>query len=153
VLIRPATYEDSFAILSLWEAMYKEMKLRPSMRLEYTNPKNVFHKIVVRIEQQEWRVIVAEDAGELVGFMMSFLRWPAYNPCHKIGFAEALYVHPAYRGSSIYKDLINDSIKHHEKDDMMKEMEFMSVYDDRMIQFYARLGFEPVQVIYRKKEV
>ena len=149
--IRIATWLDAQNITVLWGKMYLEILTRPAMRLEYANLKNFFLKLLVRMDSPEWHVIVAEDDGEIVGFMMSLLQWPPYNPCHIIGFIEALYLEPEYRGNGLYKELLKEGTEWGEKN-KMKEIEFVSPYDPVKIEFYNRMGFEPVQVVYRQKE-
>ena len=149
--IRIATWLDAQRIAVLWGKMYLEILTRPAMLLEYANLKNFFLKLLVRMDSPEWHVIVAEDDGEIIGFMMSLIQWPPYNPCHVIAFTEALYVEPDYRDNGLYKKLIQESMEWGKKN-KVQEKEFVSPYNQVMIDFYDRMGFAPVQVVYRQKE-
>lgn len=157
MLIRPATWRDAERITDLFGKMHKEIDLTPALREENHNPENVFINIITRIKLPSWHIVVAEDndaTGDVykrvVGFMMSELRWPRYNPCYLIGSVEALYVEPEYRGQGLYVRLVENSVAWG-KANNMKEVEFVSSYEPRIMSFYDKLGYVPVQVGYRAK--
>ncbi len=151
MLIRPATWRDAERITDLFGKMHDEIDLTPALREENNSPENVFINIIARIKLPSWHIVVADAGQDVVGFMMSELRYPRYNACHVIGFVEGLYMEPDYRDGSYYLRMIEDSIAWG-KANNMKEPEFISSYEPRIMNFYDNLGYVPVQVIYRAKK-
>ncbi len=150
MLIRPATWRDAERITDLFGKMHDEIDLTPALREENNSPENVFINIIARIKLPSWHIVVAEEEGKIIGFMMSELRWPRYNACYLIGSVEALYVEPEYRGRGVYVGMIENSVVWG-KANNMKEVEFVSSYEPRIMSFYDKLGYAPVQVGYRAK--
>lgn len=156
MLIRPATWHDAERITDLFGKMHDEIDLTPALREENRHPENVFINIVTRIKLPNWHIVVAEDDGKIIGFMMSEIHWPRYNPCYLIGSVEALYVEPECRGSAllgspIYARMLEDSAAWG-KANNVREVEFVSSYEPRIMSFYDKLGYVPVQVGYRAKK-
>ena len=163
MLIRPATWRDTERITDLFGKMCDEIAPTPAIREEYNSPENIFLNIAARIKLPAWHIVVIENVPrihetdpygvnkKIIGFMMSELRWPRYNNCHVIGAVEALYVVPAHRGNGLYARMIEDSVVWGAKNNV-REIEFVSSYEPHIMNFYDKLGYRPVQVVYRKKE-
>lgn len=151
IAYRKATVWDTGKICILWAKMHVEVDTFPAIKKEYADLKSFFLKLAYRIESKDWFVYIAEEDKKIAGFIMSYVHWPLYNQCHIVGTCEALYVEPEYRGQNIYKQLINDSIEWAEKNEA-KEIEFFGVFDKQMITFWDRYGFQPVQIIYRRRK-
>ena len=151
MIYRDATVWDATEITRLWGLMHLEIDKRPSVRKEYADLKTFFINLIVRIEHPDWIVLVAEEEKRIIGFIMGVVHWPEYNHCHKVGTCEALYVEQDYRHNGIHDILIAKII---EKGNERKvfEYEFIGTYEPTLIKFWDKLGFEPVQIIYRQKE-
>lgn len=151
MIYRNATIWEAEEITNLWIRMHDEIDKHPAIREEYNDPENLFIHMVTRIKHTNWIVMVAVADENIVGFIMGFLRWPDYNPCHMIGTCEALYVVPEYRHDGIHKGLMEASIAD-AKGKNVTQFEFIGSYDPGLIRFWDKLGFEPVQIVYRQKE-
>lgn len=152
-MIRQATWLDAYAVSLMWGKMIEEITTRLAMRKEASNIKNFFLRLLVKMEAPDWRVLVAEEPdGTLMGFIMGYVHFPLYHDCHRIGTCEALYVVPESRGQKLHQTLIDELITWAKKNEAT-EFEFLTSYDPKMIRFYDDLGYEPVQVVLRQKEV
>jgi len=150
-MIRKANVFDANELTKMWDAMYKEVIPRASMREEYNNLTSLFINMVARIESPEWAVVIYEVDGNIAGFVMSRIKYPQYNHCHVVGECEVLYIYPEYRNNGIHKKLLDESIEWG-KANNATQFEFSGPYDESRIKFWDKLGYEPVIVTYRQKE-
>ncbi len=149
-MIRRAAWTDSLHLTSLWEKMKKETISNRALMKE-CDPESYFRHLVARMLNEDWYIYIAEEKNEIVGFLTAFLHWPNYGRAHIIGTVEDIYVLPEHRGDDLYKELIAVAVAAG-RERGMKEMEFQSTNDAKMIRLYRQIGFEPVFVTYRQKE-
>jgi len=152
MIIRPATVWDAENITKLWSQMYKEITTNASLLEEVGSDETLFISVVTRTKLPDWCILVAEENNEIFGFMMALARWPDYSNCHVIGHVEALYVVPEKRGTGLYNSLIEKMYEWGDSKNI-NHVQFMSKNDPKIQKLYSHLGYEPVQFIYRKKEV
>jgi GNAT superfamily N-acetyltransferase len=152
MIIRPATVWDADKIANLWYAMNQEIFKNNAILEENSNKENLFLNVITRTKLPDWCILIVEEEQEIQAFMMANIYYPKYNNCYILGIVEALYVKPEYRGNGLFKKLIDKMFAWGESKNVT-HVEFLSTYDDRMIKLYDRLGYEPVQITYRKKEV
>ena len=100
--IRPASLEDASAILEIYNdailhttAVYSYDPVTLENRIEWLEGK----------ARDGWPVLIAEDAGRVIGFSSYglFRAWPAY--LHTV--ENSVYVHPDHRGRGVGKLLIS----------------------------------------------
>lgn len=151
MLYRRATIWDAEIITKLWDSMHDEVDVNKAIREEYNNTESMFIHMVTRIKLDNWVVLVAEDDGKVVGFIMGFVRYPDYNPCHIIGTCEAMYVAPEYRHKGVHAEL-TDTIIEEARKKGATQFELIGTYSPSLIKFWDHMGFEPVQTVYRYKE-
>jgi len=152
ITYRSATWRDAERLTAMWTDMHVEICTREDLRLEMSNEKNFFYKLLVRLESPNWLIRVAEADSAIVGFVMGELHWPEYNDCYLLGRVHLLYVVPLMRGKGIHTELLRFG-EAWAKERKADDIEFISMYEPKMIRFYELLGFEPVQVMYRRKGV
>lgn len=87
----------------------------------------------------------------MMGFMAGWTHLADYTAAYPVTTVEALYLYPEARGTGAYKKLF-EQMKEATDARGSKEVEFKSMYDPRIMKFYDKLGYMPVQVVYRKKE-
>ena len=150
-MIRRAFVFDANELTKMWDAMHKEVSHRESILEEYNNLTVLFINLVKRIESPDWCVAVYEVDEQIAGFFMGRIKWPEYNHCHVIGECEAIYVKPEYRGHNIHCKLIEECVNW-AKANKATQFEFSGPYDETMIRFWDKLGYEPVTISYRQKE-
>ena len=150
-MIRKANVFDANELTKMWDSMYDEVITRPSFRKEFDNLTALFMNMVARIESPEWAVIVSEENGVIEGFTMGRIKYPQYNHCHVILECEVIYVKPAYRCKGVHKELLKEG-KRWGEDNNATQFEFAGPYDEILMRFWNKLGYEPVYVVYRQKE-
>lgn len=151
MVYRKATLWDTKKITDLWLRMHEETDKHPAIIKEYNDAESFFLNIVTRTKLPEWIIIVAELDDNIVGFIMGVVHLPAYSSCHLICTCEALYVKPEHRHTGIYKELIERGIAE-AKAQNAHQYEFIGSYEPHMMDFWAKHGYEPVQIVYRQKE-
>lgn len=99
--IRPAAVDDVEAIhglvceLAEYERARNQVRATPDLlRAALFGPSPAVH------------ALVAEEAGEVVGFALYFLNFSTWEGVHGI-YLEDLYVRPAHRGSGLGKTLLS----------------------------------------------
>ena len=150
-MIRKANVFDANELTKMWDSMYDEVITRSSMRKEYDNLTSLFINMVARIESQEWAVIIYEVEGNIAGFSMGRLHYPLYNKCNVILECEVIYVYPEYRGLAIHEKLMNEG-RQWGINNNATQFEFSGPYNEVLVKFWDKLGYEPVAITYRQKE-
>lgn len=151
VTIRQATWIDSLQLTAMWAKMHLEITTRPAMLKENSDVSVLFSTLAERLKDPNWVILIAEEDGTAIGFVMGKVHWPLYSQCHIMGTCEAIYIVPEHRGSGAYKELMNEGIKLF-KEKGVVEIEFYCRPEKKVLDFYDHLGYEPVQVVLRQKE-
>lgn len=150
-MIRKAVWTDAMHITLMWAKMHHEITDRKALLAENSDGKELFKQVLSRVDDPNWIILVAEEEG-VIGFIMSKIHWPLYSKVHIIGSCEALYVEEEFRGNGVFNSLINES-RNIAEDMGAREFEFICSYDKKYVDFYDKLGYEPVQIVLRQKEV
>jgi GNAT superfamily N-acetyltransferase len=152
MIIRKATVWDAQKIAEMWKDMHEEINKREDIKKEHGDIKTAFLRFIIKIESLDWNVLVAEQDGDILGFISGFVHYPEYSQVHILGTCENLYVAPWCRGRGIHKNLV-DELRAWGESKKATQFEFGGTFSERAIKFWDKLGYEPVQVFFRQKEV
>ena len=105
--------------------------------------------VVNRLLTGTYRIITAWDDARLIGFVHAIVQyWPALGV--KAGFGEKAYVHPDYRGRGVFAMMIDEAERIGDEEGV--EERFLSGrIDGFTVEAYKRRGYEPVDILMRKK--
>lgn len=147
--IRKATVWDAQRISELWALMMHEIEILNRVADEKEREKFFLH-LLIRIKGDNGFILVAVDNGEIIGFLDGYTHYYEYGTSDLIGTCESVYLKPEHRSKGIAKKLIDEAIEF-AKDKYVKEMEFLTKYDPKIIKAWERKGYVPAQITYIKK--
>jgi L-amino acid N-acyltransferase YncA len=139
ITLRNATESDLPAILEIYNdiiltttAVYSEESHTLQMRLDWFNER----------KQAGFPVIVAEQAGVLVGFATygKFRLWP----CYRFTVEHSVYVHKNSRGQGISKILLQEIISLAKRAGMHALIAGIDSENDISLQLHLKFGFTQV---------
>lgn len=149
IKIREANVWDAYRITELWSKMQEEIK--PINREYSIREQEIFLlSLFVKIKNGWHSVVVAERDGTIIGFITTSLRYYELAPDRLVGVCDNLYILPEHRGGKT-SDRLLEYVINYGKSYKMKEMEFITVYDERLVKIWQRKGFRPAQVTYMKE--
>ncbi len=148
-MIRKANTSDVVDVVSMWTAMQDEISMVG--RCADTDQKERFYKsLVAKLDRNDYHILVAEEAGRVVGFIMGKVHYFEYGVSDLVGYCDHAYVYPNHRKSGVLTEL-KDQLIAWGKGLGAKSYEFMTVYDLKLVEVLEKQGYRPVQIIYRKE--
>lgn len=148
-MIRKATIYDIFKIADMWAKMEKERGIKGRDGNDAEKEKFLCG-LTKKIYNPVRTVLVDEQDGEVVAFIMNNAYYREYGVSHMIGTCEHIYVEPKYRDQDIAGKLIETS-KNINKAMGVKEYEFIVKYDPELIKGYERKGYTAKEVIFTQE--
>ena len=152
MIYRPATIWELTEVGRLWAEMVKDID---KIAIEDPMPEMYLREIFESYGSITTIVYIAEDpeTNNIIGFISGEIGAIPYTKrltCH----GEALYVKPEYRNKGVNFKLMEEFIKEaltRDVDKLIDHIEFDTSFKGAPIKAYERMGFEPVQLRYRKE--
>lgn len=151
ITIRPAVHQDMPALQEMLDLLNKER------RQLWSQKNKIFHdrlKPLSKLRKSDLDkniFIVAEEGGEIAGFVLGFVTSRKGYKLSKLGYLDALYVKPAFRNKSVAKKLTDAVMKNFK----FKGCDHMTTHTDaenKVAQkLYEGAGMSQVTVEYWKK--
>lgn len=148
-MIRRANIYDLFKVADMWAAMQNEVDL-PTRSGDDAEKEKFIFSLASKINRPDRVILVAEDEGEIIGFIMGVARYYEYATSNLVGTCEHLYVYPEHRNKDIAFKLVT-TLENIGKAMGCKEIEFITKFDDKLIKIYERKGFKPVEIVFSKE--
>ncbi len=148
-MIRKAKIWDVPEITEMWAAMQNEVAI-PRRYADDVQKERFYFSLVGKLYRNDWSILVAEEDGKLIGFIMGNVQYFEYGTSDLIGNCDHVYVYPDHRGNSLMDKLIEQLLLIGKKAGV-KSCEFITVYDTKLIEIWKHRGFLPTQVIYSKE--
>jgi GNAT superfamily N-acetyltransferase len=147
--IRQATVWDARDITKLWVKFMKETQ--PVNRKFGIKEQEVFYlQLLVNIKKDFHCVVVAVDKEKIIGFITAYVHYYRMAGNLRIGTCNNLYVEKKYRGQDVAGQLLSWATNYG-KSYKIKEMEFVTNYEPRLIKIWGRKGYKPSQVTFIKE--
>lgn len=109
-------------------------------------------KIIDHLSSHPLGCLVAEDGGDVVGFILGDIRgWEFAIP--KSGWIEIVGVDPEYQGKGVARALIEKLHVFFRNHNVERVMTMVNWNDGGLVSFFRRLGFERSEFIILDKEV
>ena len=147
--IRMATVWDAKIITDLWEKEIKEAKF-PFMIVDEKEKERFFISIIKKIKDKNFCILVAESKNKIVAFVMGNLKIHEYGNSNIAGCCENIYIKSEHRSKGLFKELL-DLLILWGKAANMKQMEFLTNVDEKLIKVYKKLGYKPCQIVWIKE--
>ncbi|MGB3398704.1 MAG: GNAT family N-acetyltransferase [Candidatus Deferrimicrobiaceae bacterium] len=109
-------------------------------------------KIIDHLSSHPLGCLVAEDGGDVVGFILGDIRgWEFAIP--KSGWIEIVGVDPEYQGKGVARALIEKLHVFFRNHNVERVMTMVNWNDGGLVSFFRRLGFERSEFIILDKKV
>lgn len=144
--IRQATVWDAVKITEMWRQSMTEIA---HMKGTERDPESFYLHIMVAIKHPDHRVLVAEEDGELIGFVTGFITREEFSNS-VVGLCDNAFVVPDRRGKKVYFDLMNRL----QMEGIIlgaSKFKFQFRYDPAKVKVWERLGFKPSYLVYEKE--
>lgn len=148
-IIRQATVWDAYAIVDMWEEEVSELKIK-FMVCNEEEKQRFFISLIKKLQNCLYKILVAECKNKIIGFVMGNVRSDEYGNPNRIGLCEHIYLKPEYRNNYTFKKMLT-KLMAYSKIIGIQQVQFYTKYDKKIIKFYERLGYEPVQVLFGKE--
>lgn len=149
--IREATAKDLREVVDLWELLAKHHeKLSPHFSLAWDSKRKWSKYLRKKFSEISTKLIVAEENGRLVGFMLCLLspNAPVLKE-RKIGVVSDVYVLEERRMKGVGREMLNYSIKWFRKN-RVKTVQLIVAHDNMAARtVWRQLGFEPFMIYKR----
>jgi hypothetical protein len=149
-MIKKATIFDAVRISDLWVELMKEVNI-PNRKYDDTEKQRFFLHLVSRIAKVTDLILVAKKRKKIIGFMTSYLRKLPYGNSNLIMTVDNVYIESRYRTGALFEDLIFRTAKFF-KSNKAQEVNFETVYNPKLTEFWQRKGYIPIQTTYLKKD-
>ena len=146
VTLRKANIWDAVKISELWQQMTDEV---PYLKSNNPDKERFYLQLLVRIKHPHHCIIVAESAGEIIGFITGYLTNAEYSD-KVIGFCDNAFCDPRYRGHNVYFKMIDELYSEGVRAGA-KEMDFQFRYDPNLVKVWQRKGYEPSFIVYSRE--
>ena len=143
-MIRKAELWDAERITELWGKMMEEIEGG-----DWTANESFFVSCIYKIKNADYLTLVVEEDDYIIGFLQGYITNVEYKTELK-GFCDNLYIEPEYRKKGIAHALVEESTEWGYRRGV-STIDFITVYDDRVIKAWKRKGFIPYKVIYRRE--
>lgn len=145
--IRPAIIGDLESILKLNKALFDyETNFNTEYNLDWTYSEVGRSYFTRRIEEDKNIALVAEDNGEVVGYIVVTLYSQPFLKENPIAELENMFVDESYRGKGIGKRLV-EKAKRLAKEKGAKRFKVeAAAQNEKAIKFYKSCGFEDFDV-------
>ena len=141
--IRAVRHDELLKTSDLWaDFMAFNAKFDDSFATR-SRAREIFAKeMMERRPTEDYRLAVAENDGELVGFCFSYIsQKPHYFKLQKFGFVGDLYVKPEFRRQGIGHDLVKDAINYFARRKVEQIELLVATKNKNAIAFWEALGF------------
>ena len=139
-------YQDiAEELTSIFSSHYEEVE-----SLSDEIPLDVNHLAYFAIEDEGGLLLaVARHNGEIIGYILNFVSYSLHNMTTLMSANDALYVHPDYRGSGVFKELLA------KMEDELKQMgvKYLTISiktEFNIGKFLENKGFNEVERNYEK---
>jgi len=149
VKIREAKIDDLFAIADMWMTMRQDEMKSFKMSLDGHERERFILQTMPRLYLANWKYFVADDDGELKGFISGEIGLMNYTSV-SVGSCKDLYVKPEHRDRKVGHLLMTELYKWGE-DSGSKIIKFQTMYDEKIIKRWEGMGWTPLVVIYKKE--
>jgi GNAT superfamily N-acetyltransferase len=149
VTVRPATVDDMSSYMDLAAAF---VATTPISHIVPFDREGTAAFVEGALYNDDMAVLVAEDAGELIGITAA-IAYPMYfNPAKLVAQELWWYIKPEARGGVASK-LLFQEIEKWGKDKQAEAMFMVALDNDRvetMVKMYGRLGYAPTERVFVK---
>lgn len=153
--IRAGTIDDLKAVQQLNQQLFnyeEENKLHEAYDQEWPYAADGEKYFTSRLAQENGGVVfVAEDEGEVVGYLAAKYRIYSYRSENPIAEIENIFVEEDYRGQNV-GTLLYEKFKKWCIENNVKRAEVNAAYSNhKAIKFYKTLGFSPASITLEQK--
>ncbi len=152
--VRDATRSDLRAVTGLWMELAKHhSKLSDDFALSWDSRLRWSRYITARFKEISTKLVVADEDGELVGFMLCLLspNTPVYAE-RKIGVISDVYVVPERRKKGITKLMFDHAVQWFRKNKVKTIQLGVAAVNPEALAVWRGLGFEPF-VMYERLDI
>lgn len=143
---RNATVWDAEKISLMWMAMMDHIQM-PFVNATDTEREKFFLDVIVRIKSENGMCMVAEDEGEIVGYIYGYLDGAGFGYSGLIAYGDSIWIDPKYRGKGVGDHLIN--LFHLWASEVKANMLVLeTVFNERLHKIWERKGYKPIQTKY-----
>lgn len=149
--IREATSKDLPEVADLWELLAEHHeKLSPHFSLAWDSKRKWSKYLKKKFSEISTKLIVAEENGRLVGFMLCLLapNAPVYKE-RKIGVVSDVYVLEERRMKGVGREMLNFAVKWFKKNRVRTVQLFVAHDNVAARAVWHQLGFEPFMIYKR----
>lgn len=147
-MIRDANSDDLNDVVNLWEMLaHHHEELSDQFALAWDGKRKWSKYLEERFSEISTKLIVAEEEGEIVGFMLCLLspNIPVYKD-RKIGVISDVYVLEERRRIGVTKNMLNNAIKWFEKN-KARSVQLGVAHDNFEARAaWRQVGFEPYMI-------
>ncbi len=156
ITLRTALPQDRSTVVELIHQLNVfEADLVGDRRRDYGGAEAYYDELMMRLARRKGRIILAEEAGIVVGAMGFSLDQDAAYVADEVrhhGTVTDLIVHAEWRGRGIGQMLLNEAERLTKEAGLTRLMIGALVANERAVGTYTRFGFEPY-VSFLKKEL
>ena len=153
-MIRDADSDDLNDVVSLWGMLAQHHEeLSDQFALAWDGKRKWSRYLEERFSEISTKLIVAEEEGEIVGFMLCLLapNTPVFKD-RKIGIISDVYVLEERRRKGVTKSMLNRAVKWFEKN-KVRSIQLGVAHDNFEARAaWRQVGFEPY-MIYKRLDV
>lgn len=153
-MIRDANSDDLNDVVVLWEMLaHHHEELSDQFALAWDGKRKWSKYLEERFSEISTKLIVAEEEGEIVGFMLCLLspNTPVFKD-RKIGVISDVYVLEERRRKGVAKNMLNRAIKWFEKN-KVRSIQLGVAFDNFEARAaWRQVGFEPY-IIYKRLDL
>jgi L-amino acid N-acyltransferase YncA len=149
--VRDATKGDLRAVTNLWvELAEHHSELSDNFALAWDSRLRWSRYLSSKFKEISTKLVVAEEQGEIVGFMLCLLspNAPVYAE-RKIGVISDAYVIPERRKKGVTKLMFDHAVKWFRKNKVRSIQLGVAAANPEAIAVWDRLGFEPYMMYQR----
>lgn len=149
-MIRPATPADSDAVGRLWERLVEYHRSLDADLPKASENGGVIYvqRLVSRADDSTTRVFVAEEDGEIVGYVLGVVidLVPEMFVPETSGFLADIYVEPAFRGRGIGRGLVEALAGWFRSQGLPYYEWYVAVRNESGRQFWRQIGGRELMV-------
>jgi ribosomal protein S18 acetylase RimI-like enzyme len=144
VQIRPAEPDDITTLVRLNAALFDEDagQRDPFTNLNWPNEQGNEH-FTERVTDDHSRCLLVETTDQVIGYLAGYLNEKTELRPVRVAKLESMYVEKDYRSRGVGKSVATDFLEWASTRGATRASVSVFAANDRAIEFYQRLGFEP----------